>query len=310
MTPFIVSLVFMVVVVGAIVAGLESERCQPGHFTRLLLRGRREPVHQGRRLAEWLEDLSIQELFQLQRADGLPHEPSDKYIRAAEAIRQIGPKAVPCLVALIRNPHRHWELRVERLFTGRQQFDHQLSCLHSNVDQAFEVLGEVAKDAIPQLAELLRTSAARAAAAALGGIGLAALPELTQALDHPDRHVRSGAAAAINRIGLAALPAASALLKCLHDEYPLVSFWSASALSKMGGHLDEAVRVLADLALVDDSVISPGALLELMRLGQEAKAAVPTLLKSLESSKSESHELAKAALKAIDPAAAASAGLQ
>ncbi len=108
----------------------------------------------------------------------------------------------------------------------------------------------------------------------------------------------------------AARSAAPVLLKGLRDADPMVRLWSASALNKMRRHLEDAIGVLADLALVDDWGISCAALLQLMMLGQEAKAAVPVLLKLLESSKPESREWVKTVLKAIDPAAAAKAGLQ
>jgi HEAT repeat protein len=101
------------------------------------------------------------------------------------------------------------------------------------------------------LAALLGDSdeAVRAAAVqALGRIGSAAVPALTEALDDPSKHIRRQALCALERLGRAACPAIPALAHCLQDP---------------------EVRVRA------------GAVLALGAIGPEAAGAVPSLINAL-----------------------------
>jgi RNA polymerase sigma factor (sigma-70 family) len=123
-----------------------------------------EPSYQGRRLSEWLVDIDY----------GQPQEKRDK---ASEAVRKMGVRTLPFLLA---------NLSVEKPNDNR----------YSQATWAFDALGPIAKSAIPKLTKLLKQNPGYAPIA-LAGIGPDAMPQLLNALTNEDFFVRDNTAAGL-----------------------------------------------------------------------------------------------------------------
>lgn len=121
-----------------------------------------EPSYQGKKLSEWLVDIDY----------GQPQEKRDK---AGEAIRKMGVKTLPFLLA---------DLADEKAKDNR----------YRQATWAFDALGSIGKPAIPKLTKLLEQNPGYVPGA-LAGIGRDALPELLNALTNGSFWVRDNAAA-------------------------------------------------------------------------------------------------------------------
>ena len=87
-------------------------------------------------------------------------------------------------------------------------------------------------------------SVSETASMALGRIGEAAVPGLTQSLHHPQSVVRRQAAETLARIGPASAPAVPDLVRALSDQDPLVRRAAARALGQVGPAAADAVPAL------------------------------------------------------------------
>jgi len=128
------------------------------------------PRHQGRSLSAWINDLD-------------PRKPQEVRLRAAEAIRAIGPAALPHLENELKDfaRQRNFAENLFRRVHGGYDADYRR---HDCNLRAVEVLGTEARPMVPALREMLKSRdhiTRIAAANALGAIGPAAeeaLPEL------------------------------------------------------------------------------------------------------------------------------------
>jgi HEAT repeat protein len=209
-------------------------------------------------------------------------------------------------------------------------------------------IGADAKAALPKLEEALKEKDARVrvnAALALyqvGG-GTAGLPVLMEALADTQPHVREQACAALAVLGVKAAPAGALLRKAATDKEARVRALAAEALGNLPptaelqttlneamADKDEDVRLSAARALWRSrgSPADPGKLVDLVAAGLEsenagvrkraaqvlgdfgagAKGAVPALVQALRDRENAVREAAAAALRRIDPKAAAKAG--
>ena len=87
-------------------------------------------------------------------------------------------------------------------------------------------------------------SVSETASVALGRIGEAAVPVLTQSLHHPQPAIRRQAAETLARIGPASAPAVPDLVRALSDEDLLVRRAAARALGQVGPAAADAVPAL------------------------------------------------------------------
>jgi RNA polymerase sigma factor (sigma-70 family) len=118
-----------------------------------------EPSYQGKRLSEWLVDIDW-------------GQPQDKRNKAGDAVRHMGVKTLPFLLADIAG---HGDKP------------------SSEATWAFDALGPIAKPAIPQLTRLLEQNPGYVPLA-LAGIGPDAMPELLNALTNGSFWVRDNTA--------------------------------------------------------------------------------------------------------------------
>ncbi len=109
----------------------------------------REPEYGGRTLSSWLGDLDY----------GIPGFDHTKFAKAEEAVRQIGPRAVPGLISMMRYEESSFSARIRKLFAKQKliKIKPPLSAEHFQWRGARGVwiLGPSAKATIPHLITLL-----------------------------------------------------------------------------------------------------------------------------------------------------------
>jgi len=148
-----------------------------------------EPAHQGKPLSAWLADLDL--------------ESSHSTDTAVYALRAIGTNSFPWLTQMLRAKDPVWKQAVLS-FNTRQSFLRipvtPASVVQNRAIQGYIALGNVAKDNVPALIQILDSEPSpqirSCVAAALGGIGpeaKAAIPALSRATADKSAEVRKNA---------------------------------------------------------------------------------------------------------------------
>ena len=241
----------------------------------------REPVYQGKQLSFWLERLNPAAANQ-EEAD-----------RAQQAIRHIGTDALPFLAERLQAQ----DTRLKRLmmtWADRQKLVHfHFKSAEQRQHQAlfgYQALGPLASAQVASLSDILTNA--------------------------PTARVRVVAAWALEYIGPEARLAAPALFRAAQDTNVFVRDQTFLALGQILPDSQTTIPVL--VVGLDDpfSDAQRHAVSALQRYGPAAKAAVPVLLRMLATNNAVGlaqqrlHATASFALKAIDPAAFAKAGVK
>jgi HEAT repeat protein len=205
---------------------------------------RKEPEYQERPLNSWLYQMVQTKL------DKNPYD----HEQAAEAVRQIGPKALPNLMDLLRTEDAGAKRTVIKWAAKKKLFGVKFTPAAVSREYAavgYEALGSVARVHIPALCEILT--------------------------NHPTAHARLCAARSLGFIGVGSDGAASALLRGVRDENEWVRNDSLWALGRIQAELDLVAATLIDA--LDDSfpVARENAAIALGNYGPRASAAVPAL---------------------------------
>jgi len=239
-----------------------------------------EPSYQGRKLSEWLVDVGNTHYY---NAPG-------KAVKAAEAIRKMGAKTLPFLLADLD------DARYKRY--SRKQDKRTPDQRNSQATWAFDALGSVGKPAIPELTRILKQNPGYVPGA-LAGIGRDALPELLNALTNEDFFVRDNTAAYLaNAIysgkitpdeAKAALPIA--INNLTYDNtnslFRVNTRWRAAGLLD-ALKLEPDISVPALLNCVQESMdetnytVAAECALALSSFGSDAQPAIPSMIKSME----------------------------
>jgi len=286
----------------------------------------REAVYQGKTLSSWLE--AYYPWGQKQQVE--------EYARADEALRQMGTNALPFLLLMIRASDSPLRRSANTLLRKQRFFEFELAIAetsHRRAQAAFRALREIAKPAIPQLAQLLNDrdpDVAAYAADALGEIGPDSAGALVDAMHHESGKVRAlGAMAAgscafeANHSGHEPVDAKMAaafgsfanrvvphLVNCLKDNDPDVRGRAAEALGFFGKPSSKVLSGLTELLADKDPWPRRAATRAIAEFGSEAQAAVPALVTRLQDEELEVRQYATNALNAIDHEAAAKAGVE
>ncbi|MFO0964679.1 MAG: HEAT repeat domain-containing protein [Gemmataceae bacterium] len=181
--------------------------------------------------------------------------------------------------------------------------------------------GPAAKDAVPQLVDLLKNGDEDLklnAALALGKIGKAAVAPVTEVLAAKDDDARFYAIWTLGWIGPDAAPAAPQIIKLLDDKNDGVRRKAVFAVGRIGAEPEKTIPILikafqdkdhdvqtaageavakfggkavpALIKALEDAKTKRQAAVSLGSIGSEAKAAVPALLKALLASEKEKDE--------------------
>jgi len=207
---------------------------------------------------------------------------------AAYALETMGPRAAPAVPSLIG------------ALDGTRD---------SEAQALVGTLGAIGEQAVPALAEALRSGSLSVRKGALNalsemepGAPAGALPALIEALDDDDPAVRARAAGVLSSAGPGAQEAAGALLRCLEDPEWLVRWTAAGALGDVGRHHPGTLPALINL-LQDPHERPRGvAALAIGKFRADARTAVPALVAATEEGRIKG-STAASALAAIGPAA-------
>lgn len=243
----------------------------------------REPVYHGKPLSVWLE-IHRKQMMNTHPYDGPAEEAiwDRQVVDVEQAIRHIGTNALPVLIARLR-AHDTPLKQLLMIWAQKQKF---VPFHFKSADQ--------------------RRQEALGGYMAVGSLARAQVSNLMDCLTNdPSPNVRMAAARALIAIGPDARVAGPALFRAAKDMDESVRNNALWALSRILPDPQLAVPVL--IAGLDDtnSVARENAAIALMKYGPEAEAAVPALLRTLTTNRH-----AGWALKAIDPEAAAKAGVK
>jgi HEAT repeat protein len=244
-----------------------------------------EPRYQGKRLTAWAADLLAPEEFWDTQPTPAALANQDK---AAAAIRHFGIKAMPLAIKWCGVEDSALKEKLKDLVNGQKTFQVQIPSdydYQSRGVRIFEVLGPIAKPAIPSLIKLFqkkRPYTFSTVSCALHYIGTDAIPPLIEALTNYNEHVRTDAATALGSFESQARDAAPALIQCLKDENPRVRSAAAMSLARLGGDTNAVISAMLPCLKDKDVRVREMAAISLGDIHQKPETVVPALLASIE----------------------------
>jgi uncharacterized protein (TIGR02996 family) len=263
----------------------------------------------------------------------LPDYPHTVSAAALDALKAIGPVAVPALIAAVQDKSNKGRRKAitALLMIGPAAAEAVPALLAALGDKdsgvrfavalALGRIGPAAAEAVPALAAALRdqhdlpeadqagdvTKVQDGAACALYSIGPAAVPALIVALQDEESSVRKLAAFALQRIGPEAVQATPALLVALRDRNRSMRLAAAETLGSFRARGVEAVPALSVALRDKDNSVRRAAALALGQIGPGAAQAVPALVLALQDKESIVRGAAGSALTQLGPEAVAAA---
>jgi HEAT repeat protein len=244
-----------------------------------------EPRYQGKRLTTWAADLlSPEEFWGMQPASVA----LAKQDNAAAAIRHFGIKAMPLAIKWCSVEDSAFKEKLKDLANGQKIFQVQIPSdydYQSRGVRIFEVLGPIAKPAIPSLINLFqkkRPYTFSTASCALHYIGTDTIPPLIEALTNSNERVRTGAATTLGSFESQARDATPALIQCLKDENSRVRSAAAMSLAHLGGDTNAVISALLPCLKDKDVCVREMAAISLGDIHQKPETVVPALLASIE----------------------------
>ena len=226
-----------------------------------------EPSYQGRKLSAWLAEIDYS-------------QPQEKRNQASEAIRHMGKKTLPFLMAT---------------FESQTSKDEQLG----QATWAFDALGPIAKSKIQKL-EKLQERYPGYVPSALAGIGPDALPVLLHSLTSTNFWVRDNTAAALGNaifsekipagMAKAALPIALSNLSYRNPTNDLFEgntrHRAASLVQALGMEPSESIpallRCMEESMNEDHYSVAANCALALGHFEADAQPAIPNMIKAME----------------------------
>jgi HEAT repeat protein len=239
------------------------------------------------------------------------------HVLAAETLGKIGPDASDALSGLVEGLKKVGEPEYSAAATiamgkiGAAAVPYLQSVLKEETDEkvlanaslVLRQIGPDAKDAVPELIEVVKKGKPPQAVEALGRIGpkaKAAVPVLAEALKGKGSGsdpMRVRAAIALGQIGPDAKEAVPALADALSGPPPL-RFHAATSLGQIGPNADKAVVALIDL--LKDEKAGPGRALAAQALGEIGPGAKDALRTLKELTGNKDGNLGTAATKAVE----------
>lgn len=241
-----------------------------------------EPVYQGKRLSVWLNDYELLSHGPWEDADiEKQNEKVDK------VVRQIGTNAIPTLFRML-NATDSPSKKLKYLAHDHGFYDIKDTDCPSALEQnfqaglAFRALGANAKDVVPRLIDIYDR--------------------------RPPGDDRELVARVLGGIGPPASNAVPSLLRAVTNGGRVWS--SLRALGEIHAEPERVVPALIKLLKDPDQQIRQGSIIALQAFKADARPAVPALVESLRDQLDYVRKSAAQALKVIDPATAAKAGVQ
>jgi len=233
-----------------------------------------QPVYDGKPLSEWISDLSYQ-------------KPKALRVQAQQSLRQIGTNAIPFLLEEMDDLGIMWRGGVTNFYNtpgAEERYD--------NLHLAFQVLGPIAKPAVPSLISALNTDSGSNYTGEVASFALTqidpqiAAVALNQALTSNVAQTRLYVALNMHFIGTNADIAVPNLILCLKDQSPDKDLSIPIRQAALGNLIllihdrpEQIVPVLLNELNDDDFYIRCMATRAFGNLGKQApQAAIPILI--------------------------------
>lgn len=262
----------------------------------------REPRVRGHTLDEWLkEGLMHREVW---------HNGNQDEVTAA--IREIGPQAIPILLAKLQATDPAWKTNLAELLGKQALFSFEFTwAYHEQVAAlyAFEVLGTNAAAALPALEKMFwDTNTTAIAGDALGRIGEAALPILRAGLTNAEHDIRWSAYSGSSVSRALAATTLSDMRQMQSDPDEVMAAAAVGRLMIFADN-EEATRLAIEALESNRLRVRRVGLSHLTRANLETNRVVPILIQLLEDPDWFFRRGVTNVLKTLDPVAAAAAGI-
>ncbi len=259
-----------------------------------------EPTYQGKPLSAWLNECNSW--------------PEDTNAAAFVAFREMGTNAIPALLKIIESGDPPFERMVDKLNRMQSLVDFPVRGAwrqRSSASFALYAMGAKAKPAFPTLTNLLfEHTTSFLSAVPLAGMGSEGLPPLIAALTNQNASIRLSTALGLRWERSDLNIVVPALIARLNDQAGGVHHTALLALGQLHAEPGLAVPALMNDFPGNDPLRRRLILMALRQFGTNANAAVPMVLEALSDSDQTVRSQAASALKRIDPAAAAKAGVK
>ncbi len=159
---------------------------------------------------------------------------------------------------------------------------HHNAAIRLGALRSISKLGQLAREALPDLTAALNDSDARVrecAAQAIGQLGRDAISVMVRMLSHPDKYIRRNAVWGIGKLGAQAKPIIFDLCRSLKDEDARTASGAAQALGNMGEEAAIAVPNLAEAMRGTNIVLCRLAAKALSQIGRPALTTLIVHLK-------------------------------
>jgi peptidoglycan/xylan/chitin deacetylase (PgdA/CDA1 family) len=233
----------------------------------------REPQYQGKRLSHWLRQMELAQDIE-----------APDWQSAVRAVRQMGTNALPSMMAALQASDPNWKIEVVDWVRQvlNKDLSGQLVARHRQRSlMGLQVLGPVARPAIPTLAAMITNAnpdIADAAFLALSGIGVAdCVPALVLTLTNGNPILRPAAAVNLGLLRSRAGDAVPALAATLGDSDANLRADAARALGFIACNPSVAVPALTRALADTNVVVSRTAAAALGAFGVDAESALPLL---------------------------------
>jgi hypothetical protein len=254
-----------------------------GALTPLVIPSR-EPRYQGRTLTSWLLQAENSSILYLEVDSHVPP--------AVDAVRQIGPAAIPDLLAWIEHPTPLMEQELDALRHLAPGITNTKSRKKDRAVLAmlgFQILGPAASAAVPELTRLMKDPNAtqptrEAAMFALARLGTNGLPSLLEALantNQPARRLVAYAVGSMQYLGTNASPAVPVLVNLLKDQEEQIATRAATALGDLAIEPSLTIPALTNALRDPRPFVRASAASALAHLGEQARPAIPALTEAL-----------------------------
>jgi len=259
-----------------------------------------EPVYEGKRLSEWLDEGM--------RLAPHPYVTNHAVEHVVKSIQTIGTNAIPFLVRDLQRQESRWVKRVKDLAGRLKLMDesHGRSWRLERSVWGFEALGTNAAPALERLLALLDDKGTRISGvkAALTALGPVAVPDLVKRLRATNWMTSVRATETLRNMGYNGGPGAETaiplLVAMLDDANTLARQQAVLALMAIKRQPERLVPLFRGLLGDSNNIIRMRAARGLTDFGPHAKEAIPDLLRAANDSDRDVSNAVREALQKIE----------
>ncbi|MDB6125493.1 MAG: hypothetical protein JWQ71_4486 [Pedosphaera sp.] len=273
-----------------------------------------DPIYQGRPLSSWLQQLDDgyrEQGVQLPwGAWPAQVQRSAQQAQAADAVLQIGTNALPYLLHAMTREDSTFKSKLNQLLS-KDPSRSSNAARHRQSTLALDVLGPVAKPAIPKLTQALHAvTSSKEAAIALAATGPDGWAVLSREISSTNEAAIACSIWALGSHHVTVPETIPSLMVAVTNNIPLgIGALSAWALAEIGQNREQVVPLLITGLKSSEYDLRWSCARALGKLGPNARIAVPALIDALQDRTSKVRNNAAEALWQIDSTAATQAGV-